>query len=73
MWVGLADVRTIGVPLAWFPRILNTSEAARTAVQISPFGLHWETLDEDISVSALLADAPGRRRSRVSLAKAMQA
>ncbi len=44
-----------GVPLAWFPRLLKADPAAREAVQISPLGLHWEALDEDISVEGLLA------------------
>ena len=55
MWVTLADGRVIGVPLAWFPRLLHASPADRAAVEISPFGLHWEALDEDISVAGLLA------------------
>ena len=55
MWVGLSDGRTIGVPLAWFPRLLNASAEDRAAVQISPFGLHWEALDEDVSIAGLLA------------------
>lgn len=55
MWVTLVDGRVIGVPLAWFPRLLHASPAARAAVEISPFGLHWEALDEDISVAGLLA------------------
>ena len=56
MWVSLADGRTLGVPLAWFPRLMAASEDAREAVEITPFGLHWEALDEDISVPALLAE-----------------
>lgn len=55
MWVSLSDGRELGVPLAWFPRLLAASEAERAAVQISAFGLHWEGLDEDISVEGLLA------------------
>ena len=55
MWVELDDGRTLGVPLAWFPRLLNAKPADLAAVQISPHGLHWDTLDEDISVAGLLA------------------
>ena len=55
MWVTLADGRVLGVPLAWFPRLLHASPEERTAVEISPFGLHWEALDEDISIAGLLA------------------
>ncbi len=58
MWVALEDGRTIGVPLAWFPRLFTATPEARNRVEITPFGLHWEALDEDISVPALLAENP---------------
>ncbi len=55
MWVDLSDGRTLGVPLAWFPRLLRATADARARVEISRIGLHWEDLDEDISVAGLLA------------------
>jgi hypothetical protein len=55
MWVDLSDGRTLGVPLAWFPRLLQASADARQRVEISRIGLHWEDLDEDISIAGLLA------------------
>jgi Protein of unknown function (DUF2442) len=55
MWVDLTDGRTIGVPLAWFPRLLNATDEEREQVELSRLGLHWEHLDEDISVAGLLA------------------
>jgi hypothetical protein len=55
MWVDLADGRVLSVPLAWFPRLLNASAEQRAAVTISRQGLHWEALDEDVSVAGLLA------------------
>jgi len=55
MWVGLTDGRTLGVPLAWFPRLLNATPAQRARVEMSRTGLHWEELDEDISIAGLLA------------------
>ena len=54
MWVELSDGRTIGVPLAWFPRLLHSTEEQREQVRISSRGLHWEALDEDISIAGLL-------------------
>jgi hypothetical protein len=54
MWVDLTDGRTIGVPLAWFPRLMRASGAERAQVEISRVGLHWEKLDEDISIAGLL-------------------
>jgi Protein of unknown function (DUF2442) len=55
MWVDLSDGRTIGVPLAWFPRLLDATPAERERVELSCLSLHWEALDEDISVAGLLA------------------
>jgi hypothetical protein len=55
MWIELDDGRTLGVPLAWFPRLLHGSATERAQVTLSPGGLHWETLDEDVSVAGLLA------------------
>lgn len=52
MWVELTDGRQLGVPLAYFPRLLNVSQAQRDDYVISGggTGLHWDELDEDISV-----------------------
>lgn len=55
MWVELSDGRTLGVPLAWFPRLLHATPAQREHVELSRVGLHWEAIDEDISVAGLLA------------------
>lgn len=55
MWVDLSDGRTLGVPLAWFPRLLRSSAEQREQVRISSRGLHWEALDEDVSIAGLLA------------------
>ena len=54
MWVDLNDGRTIGVPLAWFPRLLHASPDERAACEFSRRGMHWPALDEDISVAGLL-------------------
>lgn len=66
MWVELADGRQLGVPLVYFPRLLNASPAKRIKYTISGGGkgLHWEDLDEDISVAGLLLGVGDRTRSR---------
>lgn len=64
MWVALDDGRTIGVPLVWFPRLLNGTAAQREDYFISPSGLHWEELDEDISIAGLLAGRGDQTRPR---------
>jgi hypothetical protein len=65
MWVDLADGRRLGVPLAYFPRLLRATPAQRQRCVISGggIGLHWDDLDEDILVSALLLGVGDRTRS----------
>jgi hypothetical protein len=58
MWVELTDGRMLGVPIAWFPRLERATQAQREQVEISRTGLHWDAIDEDISIAGLLA---GRR------------
>jgi hypothetical protein len=55
MWVDLDDGRRMAVPLAWFPRLLIASPEQRARFELSPCGIHWEALDEDISIDGLLA------------------
>jgi hypothetical protein len=56
LWVDLVDGRKIGVPLAYFPRLLNaiSDQLSRFEISGGGTGLHWEELDEDISVEYLL-------------------
>lgn len=56
MWVDLSDGRQLGVPLAYFPRLLQATPEERDNFIISGggSGLHWDELDEDISVANLL-------------------
>jgi hypothetical protein len=56
MWVELSDGRSLGIPLAWFPRLLRASAEQRSLYRISASGngLHWDEIDEDISVAGLL-------------------
>ena len=53
--VELSDGRTIRVPLVWFPRLLRATMEQRSQYQLSPRGIHWEAIDEDVSVDGLLA------------------
>lgn len=66
MWVQLDDGRTVGVPLAWYPRLLNGSPLDRAKAWISPSGLHWDELDEDVSIEGILAGRGDMTRSRAA-------
>jgi len=56
LWVHLADGRTVGVPLAYFPKLMRASKTQLDKCEISGggAGLHWDDLDEDISVDHLI-------------------
>ena len=58
LWVSLSDGRTIAAPLTWFPRLLEAAPEQRAQVELSKSGLHWDVLDEDISMAGLLAGQP---------------
>lgn len=56
LWVNLHDGRSISVPLTYFPRLLSATQEDRNRIEFSGggMGLHWDHLDEDISVKGLL-------------------
>ena len=61
--VELEDGRTISVPLTWYPRLLHASQKDRDDWQVAGggFGIHWPTIDEDLSVDGLLRGVPAPR------------
>lgn len=58
--VDLSDGRSILAPLAWYPRLLNSTTAERRNWRLigGGEGVHWPDLDEDISVENLLSGKP---------------
>jgi uncharacterized protein DUF2442 len=58
--VELSDGRALMVPLAWHPRLLHATSAERAEWRLigQGEGIHWPSLDEDISVEALIAGRP---------------
>jgi hypothetical protein len=67
MWVELVDGRTLGVPLAWFPRLLHATPEQRQKFELTVNGIHWDEVDEDISVASLLAGrGDGTRSSKIA-------
>ena len=62
MFTLLSDGRTIGVPLTWFPRLLTAPQNLRDKYELWRSGkwIHWEELDEDLSVEAILTQSLGQ-------------
>jgi hypothetical protein len=56
MHVRLVDGREISVPLEWFPKLRDAKDRQRKKWRLigNGVGIHWDEVDEDISVSALL-------------------
>lgn len=54
--VHLSDGRIISVPIEWFPKLRDASEKERNNWRIigAGVGIHWEDIDEDLSVAGLL-------------------
>jgi hypothetical protein len=55
--VDLEDGRTVTVPIAWYPRLAHGTARERASWRLvdGGRGIHWQYLDEDISVEGLLA------------------
>jgi hypothetical protein len=64
--VDLNDGRTISVPIEWFPRLLHGTSDERGDWRLigGGEGIHWESLDEDISTAGLLAGLPSQESQR---------
>jgi len=62
--VDLADGRSISVPLAWYPRLLEATTEQRLNWRIAGggYGIHWPDVDEDLSSEGLLRGAPAPNR-----------
>ena len=68
--VELSDGRTISVPIAWYPRLSHAKPNEREKWRLigRGQGIHWEDIDEDISIEGLLTGKPSGE-SRESLKK----
>lgn len=65
IFVKLDDGRIIGNPLTWYPKLLSASASKRASFEIWGDGqwLHWEDLDEDLSVVGFFTFSPGTSQS----------
>lgn len=57
MYVRLEDGREIGVPIEWFPKLRKATDSQRANWRLigQGVGIHWEELDEDVSVRKLIS------------------
>ena len=66
MVIQLDDDRELAVPLDWFPKLRNAGAIDRNNWRLigNGIGIHWEALDEDLSVERLLLDGKPVRKQR---------
>lgn len=74
MHVQLADGREISVPLEWFPSLRDATEEQRNNWRLigRGVGIHWEDIDEDLSVEGLLSTYPKNGISRYRVPDGLQ-
>lgn len=58
MWLTLSDGRMLGVPLALFPILQRATPQQLSEYELTPRGIHWFELNEDLSLNGLLSPAP---------------
>jgi hypothetical protein len=52
--VTLADGASLVTPLWWYPPLLAATPGQRNRIELSPYGVHWPDLDEDLSIEGML-------------------
>lgn len=69
MWLSLDDGRVLAVPKVWFPKLDAATDEQLMNYEMSGYGvgLHWDELDEDISVPMLLLGYSAIRPSKRSV------
>ena len=53
-------------PVKGNTRLENKPSAQLDHIELSPFGLHWPDLDEDLSIRGILAGDYGQRQRRAA-------
>jgi hypothetical protein len=54
IYIETIDGQKFSHKLSWFPKLLNASEEQRENYELSPFGIHWPKLDEDLSFNGFV-------------------
>ena len=55
IWLQLSDGRTLGVPLSYFPALEKAGAVQLEKFELSPRGIHWDELNEDLSLEGFLS------------------
>jgi hypothetical protein len=64
--VSMASGLEVAFPVRGNPRLEGKSHDQLNRIELSPFGLHWPDLDEDLSMRGILAGDYGQRQSKAA-------
>ena len=62
IYVSMSSGLDFSFPIQGNPRLEGKPDHLLSEIEVSPFGLHWPTLDEDLSIKGVLAGDYGQRR-----------
>ena len=63
IYVSMASGLDFSFPVQGNPLLEGKSDGLLLAIEVSPFGLHWPGLDEDLSIKGILAGDYGQRNA----------
>jgi hypothetical protein len=64
IYVSMASGLDFSFPIQGNPRLEGQPGPLLSEIEVSPFGLHWPRLDEDLSIKGILAGDYGQRRHK---------
>jgi hypothetical protein len=64
IYVSMASGLDFSFPIQGNPRLEGKHDELLSQIEVSPFGLHWPRLDEDLSIKGILAGDYGQRRHK---------
>ena len=64
IYISMASGLDFSFPIDSNPRLEGKPERALSNIEISPFGLHWPELDEDLSIRGILAGDYGQKKNK---------
>jgi hypothetical protein len=64
IYVSMASGLDFSFPIQGNPRLEGKPEHLLSEIEVSPFGLHWPSLDEDLSIKGILAGDYGQKRAK---------
>lgn len=66
IYVAMESGLELAFPVRGNPRLAGKAHEQLDRIELSPFGLHWPELDEDLSIRGILSGDYGQRPRRAA-------